>query len=101
MLSSSQIEPEVMCRLINDNCIREISNLDLLDSQTTVGSLSENDKYSFNEIKQFWSNLKNIWKLIVTEFNLFTKKMLNPNFNNMVLSKLISNLMIKYYIAIY
>jgi hypothetical protein len=43
-----------MRRLMNDNRIREISSsvdirgLNLLDSRTTVGSLSENDEYSYD-----------------------------------------------------
>ena len=44
---------------MNDNCIREISSsvdirgLNLLDSRTTVGSLSENDEYSYDEMERF------------------------------------------------
>ena len=47
---------------MNDNRIREISSsvdirgLNLLDSQTTVGSLSENDEYSYDEMERFWFN---------------------------------------------
>jgi hypothetical protein len=52
---------------MNDNRIREISSsvnirgLNLLDSRTTVGSLSENDEYSYDEMERFWSNSRNIW----------------------------------------
>ena len=55
--SHRQIEPEIMHRLMNDNRIREISSsvdiqdLNLLDSRTTVGSLSENDEYSYDEME--------------------------------------------------
>ena len=55
--SHRQIEPEIMRRLMNDNRIREISSsvdiqgLNLLDSRTTVGSLSENDEYLYNEME--------------------------------------------------
>ena len=48
-----------MRRLMNDNRIREISSsvdirgLNLLDSRTTVGSLSENDEYSYDEMERF------------------------------------------------
>ena len=57
-----------MRRLVNDNRIREISSsvnnqtkgLDLLDNRTTVGSLSEDDEYSSDEMERFWSNSRNI-----------------------------------------
>src|SRR5439155_9805662 len=95
MLPSShrQIEPEIMRRLMNDNRIREISSsidirgLNLLDSRTTVGSLSENDKYLYDEMKQFWSNSKNIRESIATRSEPFSGEMLNPMFDNVLLSK--------------
>src|SRR5204863_5321284 len=95
-----------MRRLMNDNRIREISSsldirgLNLLDSRITVGSLSENDEYSYDEIERFWSNSRNIWKLIATGSELFPKKMLNPK-SEMVLSKKMLDLMIEYYFASY
>ena len=57
---------------MNVNRIREISSfvdiqsLNLLDSRTTVSSLSENDKYSYDEIEWFWFNSRNIQKSIAT-----------------------------------
>ena len=55
--SHRQIEPELMRRLMNDNRIREISSstdLNLLDNRTAVGSLSEADEYSSDEMERFW-----------------------------------------------
>ena len=78
--SHRQIEPEIMRRLMNDNRIREISSsvdirgLNLLDSQTTVGSLSENDEYSYDEMERFWSNSRNIWNRLLLDLNHFPEK---------------------------
>ena len=69
---------------MNDNRIREISSsvdirgLILLDSRTTVGSLSENDEYSYDEMERFWSNSRNIWQSIATGSEPFSGEMLNP-----------------------
>src|ERR1043165_6469316 len=81
---TKQIEPEIMCRLMNDNRIKEISSsvdirgLNLLDSRATVGSLSENDEYSYDEMERFWSNSRNIRKSFDTGFEQFPREMLNP-----------------------
>src|SRR5213082_991858 len=91
-----------MRRLMNDNRIREISSsvdirgLNLLDSRTTIGSLSENDEYSYNEMERFWSNSRNIWKSIATRSEPFSGEILNPK-SEMVLL----DLMVEYYFASY
>ena len=95
-----------MRRLMNDNRIREISSsvdirgLNLLDSRTTVGSLSENDEYSYDEMERFWSNSRNIRKSIATGSESFPGEMLNPK-SNMMLSKEMLDLMVDYYYATY
>ena len=82
-----------MRRLMNDNRIREISSsvdirgLNLLDSRTTVGSLSENDEYSYDEMERFWSNSRNIRESIATGSEPFPGEMLNPTSENVPLSK--------------
>src|SRR5918994_5203294 len=93
---------------MNDNRIREISSsvniqtkgLDLLDNQTVVGSLLENDKYSSDEMKRFWSNSKNIWESIITGCEPFPGEMLSPKFD-VILFKLMLDLMVEYYTATY
>src|SRR5947207_683286 len=98
-----QIEPEIMRRLMNDNRIREISSsvdirgLNLLDSRTTVGSLSENDEYSYDEMERFWSNSRNIRQSIATGSEPFPGEMLNPQ-SEIVLSKKMLDLMVEYYL---
>src|SRR5437763_8022470 len=104
--SHRQIEPEIMCRLMNDNRIREISSsvnirgLNLLDSRTTVGSLSENDEYSYDEMERFWSNSRNIRQSIATGSEPFPREMLNPQ-SKIVLSKKMLDLIVEYYLASY
>src|SRR5436853_618778 len=91
---------------MNDNRIRKISSsvdmqgLNLLDSRTTVGSLSENDEYSYNEMERFWSNSKNIRKSIATGSEPFSGEMLNSK-SEMVLSKEMLDLIVEYYFATY
>ena len=54
--SHRQIEVEIMRRFINDSQIddiisfREIKGLDLLDTRTSIGSLSETDKFTSDEM---------------------------------------------------
>ena len=91
---------------MNDNRIREISSsvdirgLNLLDSRATIGSLSENDEYSYDEMERFWSNSRNIRESIATGSELFPGEMLNPK-SDMVLSKEMLDLMVDYYFATY
>jgi hypothetical protein len=107
--SHRQIEPEIMRRLMNDNRIREISSsaniqtkgLDLLDNRTTVGSLSEDDEYSSDEMERFWFNSRNIRESIVTGREPFPGEMLRPKAENMVLPRSMLDLMVEYYIATY
>src|SRR5437764_498752 len=65
-----------------------------------VGSLSENDEYSYDEMERFWSNSRNIRQLIATESEPFSEEMLNPK-SEIVLSKEMLDLMVKYYLASY
>jgi hypothetical protein len=107
--SHRQIEPEIMRRLMNDNRIREISSsiniqtkgLDLIDNRPTVGSLSEDDEYSFDEMDRFWFNSRNIRKSIATGCEPFPGEMLSPKTENVVLSRSMLSLMVEYYTATY
>jgi hypothetical protein len=94
---------------MNDNRIREISSslntqtkgLDLLDNRTTVGSLSENDEYSSDEMERFWFNSRNIRESIITGRESFPGEMLRPEADNVLLSRPMLDLMVEYYIATY
>ena len=95
-----------MRRLVNDNRIREISDLyqakglDLLDNRINVGSLSEVDEYSSDEIERFWSNSRNIQESIITECEPFPGEMLNFTSRG-ILNKSMLSLMVGYYTAAY
>lgn len=107
--SHRQIEPELMRRLMNDNRIREISSsdciqtkgLDLLDNRTTVGSLSEVDEYSSDEMERFWANSRNIQDSIITGREPFPGEMLGPTSEGVILTKSMLDLMVEYYTATY
>jgi hypothetical protein len=95
-----------MRRLMNDNRIREISDLyqtkglDLLDNRTTVGSLSEVDKYSPDEMERFWSNSRNIQESMITGCEPFPGEMLNF-ISKDIPNKSMLDLMVEYYTATY
>ena len=105
--SHRQIEPELMRRLMNNNRIREISssnssmNFNLLDNRNPVDSLSENDEYFSDEMERFWSNSRNIQESIITGREAFPGEMLRPSSENVLLSKTMLDLMVKYYTASY
>ncbi|GBC34775.2 hypothetical protein GLOIN_2v1775288 [Rhizophagus irregularis DAOM 181602=DAOM 197198] len=97
-----------MRRLMNDNRIRDIitssaqmKGLKLLKNHPTIGSLSENDQFASDEMERFWLNSKNIQESTVTGCEAFPGEMLRPTSENVVLSQLMLDLMINYYIATY
>ena len=94
---------------MNDNHIREISSsanfqtkgLELLDNRSAVGSLSEDNEFSFDELERFWFNSRNIQESIVTGSELFSGEMLRPNSEKIMLSKSMLDLLVEYYNATY
>jgi hypothetical protein len=94
---------------MNNNRIREISSslntqtkgLDLLENRTMVGSLSEDNEYSSDEMERFWFNSRNIRESIVTRHELFSGKMLSPKAEKVLLTKPMLDLMVEYYTATY
>ena len=106
--SNRQIEPELMRRLMNDNRIETIigtgiqtKGLELLENRPTVGSLSENDQFSSDEMERFWLNSRNIQESIITGCEAFPGEMLKLTSENVVLEPLMLNLLTEYYIATY
>jgi len=69
-----------MRRLMNDNRIREISSsidiqgLNLLDSRTTVDSLLENDKYSYEKWSDFGLIRETYGNRLLPDLNHFPEK---------------------------
>jgi hypothetical protein len=93
---------------MNDNRIRTIissgvqtKGLELLENRPVVGSLSENDQFSSDEMERFWLNSRNIKESTITGSEAFPGEMLNPTSNNVVLSRSMLDLLVNYYIDTY
>ena len=93
---------------MNDNRIGSIissgvqtKGLELLENRPTVGSLSENDHFSSDEMERFWLNSRNIKESTITGCETFPDEMLNPTSHNVVLSQSMLNLLVNYYIDTY
>ncbi|RHZ48249.1 hypothetical protein Glove_554g9 [Diversispora epigaea] len=107
--SHQQIEPELMCRLINDNRINEMiytenntKGLEILNTRQSVGSLSEIDQFGHDEMRRFWIYSRTIQESTISGKESFPGKMLKPFSENIPLSADgILDLMIAYYNDIY
>jgi hypothetical protein len=105
--SHRQIEPELMRRLMNDNRIRDISSqvqtkgLNFLDGRSIVGSISEDDEFSSDDMRRFWFNPKNIQESTFTGSKAFPREMLGPTSENILLSNSMLDLMVEYYNSTY
>ena len=107
--SHKKIEPEIMRRMMNDNHINsiiinsgeEIKGLELLNKRTSVGSLSEADEFSSDEIERFWLNSRNIQQSSITGSESFPGEMMRPTSENVIMPDSMLNLMVEYYMATY
>ncbi|PKY61176.1 hypothetical protein RhiirA4_431637 [Rhizophagus irregularis] len=106
--SRRKIEPEIMRRLMFDNQISNIINsgveskgLDLISNRPSVGSLSEADQFSADEMRRFWLTSRNIHESTTTGKEAFPGEMLRPVFNDIVMSSDMLDLIVEYYMASY
>jgi hypothetical protein len=98
-----------MRRLMFDNQIDEIVNsgvetkgIELLKDRASVGSLSETDEFSSNEMHRFRLNFINIQESTITGSEQFPGEMLDrPSAKNITLSNPMLDLMVEYYKATY
>ena len=97
-----------MRRMMADNHINGIINsgqkikgLELLNKRPSVGSLSEADKFSSDEIERFWLNSRNIQQSSITGSEPFPGEMMRPTSENVVMQDLMLNLLVEYYMATY
>ena len=97
-----------MRRMMTDSHINSIINsseiikgLELLNKRPSVGSLSEADEFSSDEIERFWLNSQNIQQSLITGSELFSGEMMGPNSKNVVISDSMLNLLVEYYMATY
>jgi hypothetical protein len=91
-----------------DNQIREIGigteetkGLELLKSRSSVGSLSETDEYSVDEMHRFWLNSRNIQESPISGREPFPGEMLRPSLENIRPSNSMLDLIVEYYTATY
>src|SRR3954454_15940151 len=79
----------------------KVKGLELLDNQPSIGSLSDIDKFSSDEIRRFWMNSRNIKESNVTGSELFPGEFLKPSSDNIIILSEMHDLMVEYYNATY
>ena len=79
----------------------EVKGLELLDNQPSIGSLSDTDEFSSDEIHRFWMNSQNIKESNVTGSKLFPGEFLKPSSDNIIILSEMLDLMIEYYNVTY
>ena len=97
-----------MRRLIFDNQIDSIissgvatKGLDLLNRRPSVGSLSDTDQYSSDEMYRFQMNSQNILESQISGSERFPREFLKPTSDNVIISNEMIDLIIEYYSATY
>jgi hypothetical protein len=73
--------------------------LELLNTRSDVGSLSETDEFSSDEMHRFFLNSINIWESVITGGEAFPGKMLSPSSKNLLMSSEMLDRMVEYYNA--
>jgi hypothetical protein len=93
---------------MNDNRIDDIissgvetKGLDLLNTRTPVGSLSEADEFTSAELQRYLLYSQNIQESPITGHEPFPGEMLRPFTENIVLSNDMLDRMVEYYNATY
>ena len=106
--SHRKIEPELMRRIMNDNQINNIigsgaatKGLDILDTRPSVGSISDNDEFSLEEMEWFLLYSQNIKESPIYGYEVFSGEMLSPSSENILMSNEMLNIMVEYYKATY
>ena len=79
----------------------ETKGLELLKNRSSVGSLSETDEYSVDEMYRFWLNSRNIKESPISGREPFPGEMLRPSLENIRPSNSMLDLIVEYYTATY
>jgi hypothetical protein len=98
-----------MRRIMSDNQISNIisseieptKGLDILNPRPSVGSISENDEFSSEEMDRFLMYSQNIKESPIYGHEAFPGEMLGPSSENILMSEEMLNLMVEYYKATY
>ena len=106
--SHRQIEPELMRRLMAETQINdiissglEVKGLELLKNRPSVGSLSDTNEFSTEEMHRFLMNSRNIKDSPITGYEDFPGSLLRPQFENIRLEESIHDLLLDYYKGTY
>ena len=101
-----KIELELIQRLINDHWILYLTStyldkirFEFLNNGSNIGSISELDQFSTDELYQFLNNTYNIHKTVTNESEKFLGELLYPKNLNLILLAKILDLLVKYYKA--
>ena len=98
-----------MRRIMNDNQIDNIissgavptKGLDILDTRPSVGSVSESDEFTSEEMERFLLYSQNIKESPICGCETFPGEMLGPSSENVLMSDEMLNVMVEYYKATY
>jgi hypothetical protein len=107
--SHRKIEPELMRRIMNDNQINSIINsgivdtkgLDILGTKPSVGSISETDEFTSDEMERYLLYSQNIKESPIVGCEAFPGKMLGPSLEKVLMSSEMLDIMVDYYNATY
>ena len=102
--SHRNIEPELMRRLVNDRRIINLTasyynniGLEILNNRLSIGSISELDQFSADELYRFLNNTYNIQETVINGSEQFPGKLLRPEKFNLIISSEILDLLVEYY----
>ncbi|GBC14324.2 hypothetical protein RIR_jg39108.t1 [Rhizophagus irregularis DAOM 181602=DAOM 197198] len=104
-----KIEPELMCRIMNDKQINNIvssgivdtKGLDILDTRPSVSSISELDEFTSVEMERYLLYSQNIKESLIAGCEAFPGEMLGPSLEKVIMSSEMLDIMVDYYNATY
>jgi hypothetical protein len=106
--SHRKIEPELMRRLMNDLQIVNLTKIhsdktgfEFLNNRLNIGSISELDQFSTDELYRFLNNTYKIQETVINGSEQFPGELLNPKNLNIILHAEVLDLLVEYYEASY
>jgi hypothetical protein len=106
--SHRKIESEIMRRLMNDRRILYLTTnysdktgMEFLNNEPNIGSISELDRFSADELYRFLINTYNIQETVTNGSEKFPGELLRPKSPNLILPAETLDLLVEYYEASY
>ena len=97
-----------MRRLMNDRRIISLTTnysdktgFEFLNNRSDIGSISELDQFSTDELYRFLNNTYNIQETVINGSEKFPGELLRPKKENLILSDEVLSLLVEYYEASY